>query len=43
MFKYKGSTGKRVNGLWFITFADGKRDYATTLTFALFICDVAAL
>jgi hypothetical protein len=43
MFKYKGSTGKRANGLWFITFFDGKMERATSLTFALLLCDLAAL
>lgn len=43
MFNYKGSTGKRVGGLWFITFFDGKMERATSLTFALLLCDLAAL
>ena len=43
MFEYKGNKGKRVNGLWFITFADGKKDCAASLKFALFMCDLVAL
>lgn len=39
MFEYKKCKGKRFENGWLITYEDGSKDFSSSLSFALMLCD----